>query len=99
MASKRKQPPRKGTGGRRLPRTALIIFALALAVRLIYLGGISRSPAFHVPIIDSATYDQHARLLVAKGIFYERFFWQGFFYPFFLAVVYFLTSGSMLAAR
>jgi 4-amino-4-deoxy-L-arabinose transferase-like glycosyltransferase len=99
VASKRKQPPRKGTGGRRLPRTALIIFALALAVRLIYLGGISRSPAYHVPIIDSATYDQHARLLVAKGIFYERFFWQGFFYPFFLAVVYFLTHGSMLAAR
>jgi len=99
VASKRKQPPRTLTGGKRLPRTALIIFALALAVRLVYLAGMSRSPAFHVPIIDAATYDQHARLLVAKGIFYERFFWQGFFYPLFLAVVYFFTGGSMLAAR
>jgi hypothetical protein len=99
VASKRKQPPGTDTRVRRLPRTALIIFTLALIVRLVYLGGISRSPTFHVPIIDSATYDQHARLLIEKGIFYERFFWQGFFYPFFLAVVYFLTHGSMLAAR
>ena len=52
-----------------------------------------------MPIIDAASYDQHARLLVEKGIFYQRFFWQGFLYPFFLAVVYFFTGGSMLGAR
>jgi 4-amino-4-deoxy-L-arabinose transferase-like glycosyltransferase len=100
MASaKRKAFARGSISGAGLARTALIVFALALAVRLVYLGEIAKSPTFHVPIIDSASYDQHARLLVEKGIFYQRFFWQGFLYPFFLAVVYFLTGGSMLWAR
>ncbi|MCX5752379.1 MAG: tetratricopeptide repeat protein [Candidatus Krumholzibacteria bacterium] len=90
---------RGGAPGAGLARIALIVFALALAARLVYLGEIAKSPAFHVPIIDSASYDQHARLLVEKGIFYQRFFWQGFFYPFYLAVVYFFTGGSMLCAR
>jgi 4-amino-4-deoxy-L-arabinose transferase-like glycosyltransferase len=76
-----------------------MIFLLALAIRLIYLAEISKSPAFRVPIIDSATYDEHARSLIAGGGFDGRFFWQGFFYPFYLAVVYLATGGSMLWAR
>ncbi len=80
-------------------RAALFIFALALVVRIVYLVEFSKSPTFHVPIIDSASYDQHARILVEQGTFSPRFFWQGFFYPFYLAVVYFLTGGSMLWAR
>ena len=100
MASpKRKDAAREGLSGAGFGRIALVVFALALVVRLVYLGEIAKSPTFHVPIIDSASYDQHARLLVEKGIFYQRFFWQGFFYPFFLAVVYFFTGGSMLWAR
>jgi 4-amino-4-deoxy-L-arabinose transferase-like glycosyltransferase len=97
--NKKPTPRRGGPGGWTFARTAFLVFALALAVRLVYLGEIAKSPTFHVPIVDSASYDQHARLLVEKGIFYQRFFWQGFLYPFFLAVVYFLTGGSMLAAR
>jgi 4-amino-4-deoxy-L-arabinose transferase-like glycosyltransferase len=96
---KRKAAARGGVSGAGLARVALVVFALALVVRLVYLGEIAKSPTFHVPIIDSASYDQHARLLVEKGIFYQRFFWQGFLYPFFLAAVYSLTNGSMLAAR
>ena len=98
--SKRKASAREGVSrAGRGSRIALVVFALALVVRLVYLGEISKSPTFQVPIVDSATYDQHARLLVAKGIFSQRFFWQGFFYPFFLAAVYFFTGGSMLWAR
>jgi 4-amino-4-deoxy-L-arabinose transferase-like glycosyltransferase len=100
MASSRRKAAARGSfSGAGLGRTALIVFALALAVRLVYLGEFAKNPTFHVPIIDSASYDQHARLLVAKGIFYERFFWQGFLYPFFLAAVYFFTGGSILSAR
>jgi len=98
-SSRRKAAARGGVSGAGLTRIALVVFALALVVRLVYLGEIAKSPTFHVPIIDSASYDQHARLLVEKGIFYQRFFWQGFLYPFFLAVVYFLTGGSILWAR
>ena len=98
-ASNRRVSGRGGVSGAGLARAALVIFALALAVRLVYLGEIAKSPTYHVPIIDSASYDQHARLLVEKGVFYERFFWQGFFYPFFLAAVYLFTGGSILWAR
>jgi 4-amino-4-deoxy-L-arabinose transferase-like glycosyltransferase len=97
--SMRRASARGSVSGPGIARIALIVFALALVVRLVYLGEIAKSPTFHVPIIDSASYDQHARLLVEKGIFYQRFFWQGFFYPFYLAVVYFFTGGSMLWAR
>ncbi len=100
MASpRRKGAAREGVSGAWFGRVALVVFALALVVRLVYLGEIAKSPTFHVPIIDAASYDQHARLLVEKGIFYQRFFWQGFLYPFYLAAVYLFTDGSMLAAR
>jgi 4-amino-4-deoxy-L-arabinose transferase-like glycosyltransferase len=100
MASSRRKASARGSlSGVGLARTALLVFAFALVVRLVYLGEIAKSPTFHVPIIDSASYDQHARLLVEKGVFYQRFFWQGFLYPFFLAVVYFFTGGSILWAR
>jgi 4-amino-4-deoxy-L-arabinose transferase-like glycosyltransferase len=99
MPKKQKAPAPKERFRKRIPWIALAIFGLALIVRLVYLGEISRSPAFQVPIVDSATYDQHARLLVAQGTFTQQFFWQGFFYPFFLAAVYFFTGGSMLWAR
>ncbi len=103
-SSNRKKAGGKGSSGAGardgfLGRAALVIFALALVVRLVYLGEISHAPSFRVPIIDSASYDQHARILVEQGTFSPRFFWQGFFYPFYLAVVYFLTGGSMLWAR
>jgi tetratricopeptide (TPR) repeat protein len=99
MSKKSKKHPEREKSRTKVPWTMLLIFVLALAVRLVYLAQISKSPAFQVPIIDSATYDQHARLLLSQGAFPQQFFWQGFFYPFFLAVVYFFTGGSIVAAR
>jgi len=99
MTMKRKRSPHPSAESTRNGRIALLIFALAIIVRLAYLGEMSKSPTFQVPIVDSQAYDQHARLLVTEGIFYQRFFWQGFFYPFFLAGVYLFTGGSMLWAR
>lgn len=75
------------------------MFVLALVVRLVYLVEASDSPAFRTLIVDSQSYDQHARYLLAEHSFYNRFFWQGFFYPFHLAIVYLVTGGSVLAAR
>jgi 4-amino-4-deoxy-L-arabinose transferase-like glycosyltransferase len=84
---------------RNVPWAVVAVFAVALVVRVIYLVEYSKSPTFRVPIIDSATYDEHARALLATGTFGQQFFWQGFFYPFYLAIVYLVTGGSMLAAR
>ncbi len=83
----------------RRSRVALLVFAAALAVRLVYLAEASADPSFDVLIVDSQSYDQHARLLVSEGTFYSRFFWQGFFYPFFLAGTYLVSGGSILFAR
>lgn len=86
----------------RLERTTVVslgIFLLALAVRLLYLWDVSDSPVFLTPIVDAGTYDELARGLSERGTMTETFFWQPFFYPAVLAVVYFFTQGSIVGAR
>jgi 4-amino-4-deoxy-L-arabinose transferase-like glycosyltransferase len=81
-------------------RIVLLVFALALAVRVIYLIDSADNPTFTSPIVDSYIYHDLARTLVNEGRFQEdRFFWQACFYPFYLAAVYAVTGGSMVAAK
>lgn len=75
------------------------IFTLAMAARLVYMYEVSKSPTFTVPVIDSGTYDGLARSLIEEGTMNEKFFWQGFFYPLYLAGVYLLTGGSIIWAK
>ena len=75
------------------------IFALALAVRLLYLYQVSKSPTFLAPIVDSAVYDRLARSLVEGKQIQPEFFWQAFFYPFFLSSVYFSSGASIICAK
>jgi cytochrome c-type biogenesis protein CcmH/NrfG/4-amino-4-deoxy-L-arabinose transferase-like glycosyltransferase len=78
---------------------ACIIFSLALTIRLVYLYESSANPSFRTPIVDSKTYDEIARAFVkGQGLGY-KFFWQPFFYPFFLSVVYFFSGCSIIAAK
>ena len=74
----------------------LAVFALALSVRLAYLYDSSDNPTFLVPIVDSHTYDGLARDFVAGKGMTEGFFWQSFFYPLFLSIVYMLTDCSIV---
>ncbi|MHC4645164.1 MAG: tetratricopeptide repeat protein [Planctomycetota bacterium] len=77
----------------------LAIFGLAVFLRGLYLYDSSDNPTFSAPIVDSLTYDQMARGLVAgRGLTHE-FFWQPLFYPLFLSLVYLLTGSSVLWAR
>jgi 4-amino-4-deoxy-L-arabinose transferase-like glycosyltransferase len=78
---------------------ACIIFSFALAIRLIYLCEISSNPTFQVPIVDSQTYDETARAFAKGQGLVSNFFWQPFFYQFFLSVVYFFSSCSIVAAK
>lgn len=80
---------------------SLSIFALALCLRLAYLYEISDIPSFEHPIVDSEKYSNMARALAAgKGMSQELFwFWQPFFYPFFLSVVYRFGNSSILCAK
>jgi 4-amino-4-deoxy-L-arabinose transferase-like glycosyltransferase/cytochrome c-type biogenesis protein CcmH/NrfG len=78
---------------------ACIIFCVALTVRLIYLYESSANPSFQTPIVDSKTYDETARTFARNQILGSNFFWQPFFYPFFLSVVYFFSKSSIIAAK
>ena len=77
------------------------ILVLALSVRLVYLFQSAANPTFATPIVDSGVYDLTARMMAAgKDInYYNNFFWQPPFYPFFLALVYALFHGSILWAK
>jgi 4-amino-4-deoxy-L-arabinose transferase-like glycosyltransferase len=78
---------------------ACIVFSLALTIRLIYLYESSANPSFQTPIVDSKTYDETARTFAKNQILGSNFFWQPFFYPFFLSVVYFFSDNSIIAAK
>ena len=80
-------------------RVIVGLFLIALAVRLVYLYDSSDNPTFHQPIVDAGSYNEMARSVAAGAPIDERFFWQPFFYPAFLSVVYALSGSSILVAR
>jgi Tfp pilus assembly protein PilF len=75
------------------------IFALALVVRLVYLRESLFNPAFANPVLDSGIYDNLARSLAAGESMSGQFFWQPFFYPVFLSIVYWLSNGSIIFGK
>ncbi len=76
-----------------------MIFLLALLIRGIYLYDSSDNPTFSAPIIDSLTYDHTAREAIEGQGITETFFWQQFFYPTLLMVVYSFTNSSILCVK
>ena len=75
------------------------VFLLAVSLRGLYLYESRDNPAFYLPVVDSMTYDQLARGVVEGEGITSEFFWQQFFYPFFLSVVYLLSNSSILWAK
>ena len=75
------------------------ILGLALAVRLVFLYEVSKSPTFFIPIVDSGRYNVLARALASGKPMSSEFFWQAFFYPLFLSWVYLFTAGSIAWAK
>lgn len=80
-------------------RLELLLFALALGIRLIYLLQSADAPSFALPLVDSEIYDRAARDLMHGAGLTEAFFYQPFFYPLYLALVYTVTGSSILAAK
>jgi tetratricopeptide (TPR) repeat protein len=78
---------------------ACIIFFLAITIRFIYLYGSSANPSFQTPIVDSDLYDELARQFANGQGLGRNFFWQSFFYPVFLSVVYFFSGDSIICAK
>jgi Flp pilus assembly protein TadD len=80
-------------------RIFVIVWLAALLVRSVYLLESADSPVFWHPIVDAGTYDSLARDFLRSGRLGEGFFWQPFFYPFFVAIIYAGFKGSILAVK
>ena len=77
----------------------VLIVAVALIARGVYLYESSANPTFAAPIMDSADYDDLARALLERRQAHTPLFWQPVFYPLYLAAVYLLTNSSIWAAK
>jgi tetratricopeptide (TPR) repeat protein len=75
------------------------IFALALAVRLIYLAQVRGLPFFDHPIMDASYHDTWAREILAGKASRGEPFFRAPLYPYSLALVYLVSKGSYLAPR
>lgn len=80
-------------------RFVLILFALALAVRLAFYLMVYQTPLFHAPMVDEAWHDQWARELVEHGGRYPHVFFRAPLYPYALAALYAVSGESVAFAR
>jgi len=64
------------------------VFLLAALIRGLYLYESSDNPTFFAPIVDSHRYDEIACWLAKGEGVTDEFFWQPFFYPVFLSLLY-----------
>ena len=93
--------PAPATAGGSFWRLDLIVFAVALLVRLVYLWQLSGTPLAGLVIGDAEAYDAWARRIAAgdwlgraEGVFY-----QAPLYSYTLGVLYAVTGPSVAAAR
>ena len=78
---------------------ALIVFCVALAVRLVHIWQIRPSPFFDVLMGDANGYDQWAQRLAAGDWIGSDVFYQAPLYPYFLALVYTLFGEAPMTVR
>ena len=78
---------------------ALLIFAVAFAIRLIHIWHIRPSPFFDVLMGDANGYDLWAQRLAAGDWIGSEVFYQAPLYPYFLGVVYAIFGHDLLTVR
>jgi tetratricopeptide (TPR) repeat protein len=77
----------------------LLLFAVALLLRLIHVLAMRASPYFENPVIDAATYDNAARSIATGHGHPDVIFWQPPGYSYFLSWIYLATGPGYLAPR
>jgi tetratricopeptide (TPR) repeat protein len=97
---KHKKQNASATGKRRAVLVPLLVLlAVTLAVRLVYLSQISSNPYFHYPIVDAQTYDEMAGRIAAGEEPVPAPFYQPPLYPYFLGLLYALFGRDLLLVR
>jgi tetratricopeptide (TPR) repeat protein len=89
----------QGHSSKRVALTALAIFAVAFAIRIIHLWQIRSAPFFALLMGDSRSYDEWARRIASGEWFGREVFYQAPLYPYFLAVLYKTIGRDLLAVR
>ena len=77
----------------------VLIFAVALTVRLIHIWQIRPSPFFDVLLGDANGYDRWAQQLAGGDWIGSQVFYQAPLYPYFLGVIYSVFGRDLLAVR
>ncbi len=77
----------------------LLVFGVALALRIVYLVEMRHEDLFHVVMGDALSYDDWGARIAAGHWVGEGVFYQAPLYPYFLGVVYSLFGHSLAAAR
>lgn len=78
----------------------VLVFAIALAIRLAAIQQIEDTPTFRSPLVDAYAYDQSARAIAKDGPgALEVPYYQPPLYPMLLGAVYRATGGSYTAPR
>jgi tetratricopeptide (TPR) repeat protein len=77
----------------------VLLFVLALGIRLIYLHQMRSLPYFDHPIVDAEYNDRWAAAISQGAVFQEGPYFRAPLYPYFLALIYLLFGHSYLAAR
>ena len=80
-------------------RSMLVLFAVALLLRLLHVLAMRASPYFENPVIDAATYDDAARSIAAGHGHPDIIFWQPPGYSYFLSWIYLAAGPGYLAPR
>jgi len=78
---------------------ALCVFALALLLRLIYLGHLDNLPFFDHPIMDASYHDAWAREIAGGSLVRSEPFFRAPLYSYVLALIYSVSDGSYLLPR
>jgi len=86
-------------GGRRWGGIVLLVFAVALLLRLAPLLELSDLPTFRRLVMDAARYDDLARDILAGSWLPAEPFYQAPLYPYFLACIYTVFGISYTAVR
>jgi tetratricopeptide (TPR) repeat protein len=79
--------------------TALLVFGVAFAVRLLHLRAIASAPFFTLLLGDAKSYDAWARGIAAGDWLGRDVFYQAPLYPYFLGVLYRIAGRDLMVVR
>jgi len=77
----------------------LVVFAVALGIRVLHVWLIHREPFFTLRLGDADVYDAWARRIAAGDWVGHQVFYQAPLYPYFLAVIYLTLGPAVLTVR